>query len=232
MRGELNQMKDFLRGLRQPAPSAPPAPAPGAAPDKTELTREFHRNPLDSSVSIARSVSEATSREAMATLGPALETLKAVARDKVREQDPELFDKYKDEIEARVNALQPQFHQNVNVWQNAFDITRGNHIREIIAAEREARPRSAAVHVSTEGGPETARRAAPSSDNRPNLTADEKLWADRLGLSEAQYAAGKEKFANQSERGKSSWDNYITFDSKEKRRKERERARNTNRQVA
>jgi len=213
---------DELKKRLTPAPPQPPLqmPPPNAQPpmDATQLKAEFFRNPLELSTAIAQ-------RAAAEQNQVNYDTLREVARKAARDQDPEVFDRFETEINLLLaNTVQPQFHTNVNVWKNAFNQVRGQHIPEILEMKKQTppneSPRGPAVHVSHEGGPAAPNRAAPAPAQE-GLNADEKAMAKRLGITEEQYLQGKKDYDNQSEKGPSSWDKYFTFSSKDRRRQER-----------
>lgn len=196
--------------LNPPTQSQPQA-------SKSDLEKQFFKSPLEMTAQIAQNISGAITQKAMQEMGSSFETLRQVARDKVREKDPATFDKYVMEIEARVGAMSPNYHTNIHVWDAAFNTVKGEHLREILDADRQATPRSAAVHISQDGGPVTSQRSQPAP-KAEKLSEDESRMAKNLGLSEEQYKAGKAHYQGQSEKGPSSWDKQITFSSKEKAR--------------
>lgn len=208
----------YLRAREGQSSGQPP---PSGQVNKQELTKEFFKNPLDSTVQIAQSTTQAMVTKAMAEIGDQLAPLKLVAKREARSEDPErqkLFDKYIIDIEARVATMPPNFQTNLQVWNNAYDMVVGSKMREILAAEREEKPSSAAIHVSRDDiGPARGSKAPPPAKGL-KLSDDQKLWASRLGLSDEQYSAGIEAEANQSQRGKSSWDAVITTDSTKARK--------------
>lgn len=206
-------------GAQTPPPHTAPPPA-----DKKELEKEFYKDPLARTADIARTVSEAVMQRSIQEMGPQFETLKQLARDKARANDPELFDKYVMEIEAQVASCAPNLQTNIHVWTSAFNVIKGQHMSEILDAERQKKPSGPAIRVSTDGGPSAPSKGAPAP-SAAKLTEDEKMVARNLGLSEEQYQAGKDHLAKQSERGPSSWDPYITFDSRQKRKEQREQQR-------
>lgn len=201
--------------LLNPPPSNQPPPA-----SKSDLEKQFFKSPLEMTAQIAQNISGAITQKAMQEMGSSFETLRAVARDKIREKDPAVFDKYIMEIEAKVGAMPQNYHTNIHVWDAAFNTVKGEHMRELVDAAREQTPRSPAVHISQDGGPVTSQRSQPAP-KAEKLSEDESRMARNLGLSDDQYKAGKAHIAGQSEKGPSSWDKHITFSSKQKAREAR-----------
>lgn len=231
LRQELDQQRQTTKNIMDRlAAASPPVATPvvPGQPNKKDLEKQFFSAPLESTAQIARDVAEAVAKRGMDEMSGQFETLKAVARDKVRAGDAEIFDKYVMEIEAKVYSLPQNFHTNIQVWQNAFNLVKGEHLSEIRSSVAPPAPNAPSVHVSTDGGP-----AAPSRNalapSKEKLTDEEHQWAHNFGLSDDEYRAGKEHIANQNARGPSSWDAYITTDSRQKRKEER---KNANRRAA
>jgi len=214
--------------------TAPPAPAasPVQPMSSADMAKEFYKDPVGHAIAIANKVMD---DRAKANGDPNRETLIQIAKDSVRSKDPSTFDKYYLEIEAAVNTVAPQFHGNINVWENAFKMARGSHIDEILAERGEAAKKavgngdSAALHVREGGGPASpsARPAQPPAGTE--LSQDEKRTARKLGITEDQYKAGKVHLEGQNDPvrspvGPSSWDSYITFSSKDRKRRLRAEA--------
>jgi hypothetical protein len=187
-----------------------------------ELNRQFFKEPITTAAAIAQQAAN----EAIARHGQnGQETLVLLARDKARERNPELFDKYATEIEQRVKTtVDPQFHSNVNVWLSSLNMSIGEHVAEIREAARQLDPakQAPAVKVS-EGGPAIPNGAQPNAPKgaASGLTAEELTMAKNLDISADDYAAGKKFYEGQNKKGPSSWDDVVTFSSKDMRRKER-----------
>ena len=213
--------------------TAPLAPAATVQPmSSADMAKEFYKDPVGHAVAIANKVMD---ERAKANGDPNRETLIQIAKDHVRAKDPAVFDKYYLEIDAAVNTVAPQFHGNINVWENAFKMARGNHIDEILAERGEAAKKaqgngdSAALHIREGGGPASpsARPAQPAAGTE--LSQDEKRTARKLGLTEDQYKAGKAHLEGQNDPvrspvGPSSWDKYITFSSRDRKARLRKEA--------
>ena len=223
---QLNQQGKLMADLMRKVGGSEPPPAGGEPPkNKADLDKEFFKSPVESTAKIAQSVGEALMQRQMQEMGGQFETLKQIARDKAREDDPELFDKYALEIENKMTGLQPNLLTNIHVWKSAFNVVKGEHLSEVLNERREKENRAPAVHISHEGGPAPS-RVSPPAPASAKLSEDEQRVARQLGISNEQYQAGKDHIAGQNDRGKSSWDGHITFDSREKRKIEREQRRN------
>lgn len=202
---------------------APPAPAASGQPlDATQLKTEFFKNPLEMSAAIAqRAVMEAQARQGAANY----DTLLAIAKSEARKGSEDVWDKFSNEIEMMVKAsVDPQFHTNINVWKNALTQVKGQHIDEILEMRKQQVPaetsRGPALHISREGGPAQSSRSAPIPP-KEKLSSEELDVARKLRITPEQYIEGKRFLEGQSEKGPSSWDKYITTDSREKRRQDR-----------
>lgn len=217
MEAELADQKRLVNQLasQMPRPQAPPQ----SGVNMDDLNKEFYKNPVTTAAAIAAQAAN----EAIARHGQnGMDTLVQVAKDKAREQskNPELFDKYSAEIEARVKAtVDPQFHSNMNVWLSSANISFGEHMSEIRDAVRAEKPASPAIKIS-EGGPAAAggQQAPALKGAAEGLSADEREMARNMDISPEQYAHGKEAVEKQAAKGPSSWDKYVTFSSKEARR--------------
>lgn len=200
-------------------------PPAQAAPNTSDLNRQFFQDPVTSAQAIARQAAQ----EQMQQFGAGhMETLIETCRMQARQGNEEIFDRYANEIEARVAQAGPQFQANINVWKSAVNMVKGEHMRELIDAARQAQPQAPAIHISREGGP-----AAPSVAGQPaakaeELTAEEKKMAKSLGIDDDMYRAGKAYNEKQNGDfdpiGASSWDKVVTFDSRQKRREKRRAA--------
>lgn len=221
LKGQLAQSNQQLRDMQQALlRTQQPQQQPNgrvAPPD----AKEFFKQPWENTAEVAHNVATAVTRQAMSELGGAFGTLVEVARNNVRAEDPEIFDKYELEIKAKVAATPQQFHSQSGTWRIAFNAVKGEHMRELISAARPD-PVAPAVHVSREGGPASPSPRSPNPPKEEKLSDDERKWARNLGLSEAQYRSGKDHYNNQSDKGPSSWDSQITFSSRDKRRAARE----------
>lgn len=211
---------------------AQPAPPQGGGYDKKALEREFIQNPLDMSAAIA----QRTVQEAMQQFGAqGYDTQVEMARSLARNSDQAFFDRYQAEIEGTVAQVAPNLRINSTVWKNALQMVKGQHADEMIAAARatpsgdgaEGGNRSPAVHVKAGSGPAAPSKAAPQAA-ATKLSEEEAKFAKRFKMDHAQYLKGKEENLAQSDfimdpLGKSSWDKYVTFDSRDKRRSDREK---------
>lgn len=208
---------------------APPQPAAQNQPmDAAQMKAEFFKQPVEATVAIAQRAAWEAAQRAQQANQPAQATLVHIAREEARRGNEDIWNKWGMEIEQMVVAnVDPQYHTNINVWKNALNQVKGTHIDEILEMRRQQAPPTSgvaapAVHISREGGiasPSSARPPAPPSEK---LSDAEKRIAAKLGVSEEAYLKGKKFIENQSEKGPSSWDEYITTNSREARRKARD----------
>lgn len=184
-----------------------------------DLNRQFYKEPVTTAAAIAQQAA----REIFQQQGQnGHETLIAVAKEQARKRDPELFDKYQTQIQARVNLTDPQFHSNIQVWNSAFDMAMGAHMDEIRDEIRKKSPQAPAIKIS-QGGPDipNGQQGQAPKAGGSNLSPEELQMAKNLDISPESYAKGKEDYDNQSDKGKSSWDGLVTFSSKDSRRLKR-----------
>lgn len=206
-----------LQQLQSRIPPAPP-PAQPVAPDKKAIEKQFWENPLDMVAAISQHAVQ-SALAAQPQVGQ--DTLVETAKQQVRSLDPDVWDKFYLEIEAKVSeAVQPQYRGSVNVWRNAFNLVKGEHVSDII--KMKAGPPKPAV--PGDGPAPPSPRSAPAPKEDP-LTAEQKEVAAKFGMSEDDYRRGLANVANQP--GKTlpcAWDQVITFDSEAKRKEQRRAA--------
>lgn len=210
----VGQLQQALREARaQPVQPARPA---GAGPTKEELEKSFWANPLDMTAAIAQRAAQEAAGQAFqagqAAMAPSIDTLIQAARDKARERDSEIFDRFGAEIDAKVAMVQPQFRTNVNVWINAYNNTVGENIEEVLKM-RSARTAGGESISIKGGGPAPPSPKPAPVPKSPALSDDEKRIAKKLGLTDDEYRRGKDRYENQE----TSWDQVITFDSSRRR---------------
>lgn len=218
---------ETLRKLQAQAPPPPPVPGPPAPPDKKAIEKQFWENPLDMVAAISQHAVQ-TAIQQHGQVGQ--DTLVETAKQQVRALDPDVWDKFYIEIEAKVSeAVQPQFRGSVNVWKNAFNLVKGEHVSDIVKMKT---AKLAAPAAAGDGPAPPSPKAAPAPREEP-LTEDQKSIADKLGLSHDEYRRGIENYANQPGKiAASSWDQVITFDSAKKRREARDARRKAAKQPA
>jgi hypothetical protein len=181
---------DSLRSAvvnRQPTPSTPP---PVANPTKEELERQFWKDPLGSVAAIAGHVAGQVAQATRQQDSGSRETLIEVARQQARAVNPELFDQYFPEILALVQTMPVEARTNVNVWHNSRDVVFGRHIGDISVKKP--------TPVSSTDGLTPPSPRPPAAPPKPKLNEQEAIMAKKLGLSEDQYLAGKEAYADQA----------------------------------
>lgn len=192
-----------------------PPPANPAQPTKDEIEKTFWGNPIDMTSAIAQRAAQEAEQRVMNALLP---SQRDAARDKVRSEDSEVFDKYESEILEMVNTTSPQFHGNINVWQNALAMIRGKHFDEISKAKADKKATTDEGQVTTprltSDGPAPPSSRQPPAPKVTPLTDDEKATANGLDMTEAEYKRGQYRLANQD----TEWGKVITFSSVAKRR--------------
>lgn len=219
---ELDRMRQDIAGIRDAVqnrpvlPPQPPAPDAGT-PDVRSIEKEFWKNPLTVTAAISQ---HAVAQALQATQGQTHDTLVEVAKQQARNRlssdDADLFDAYKGEIEQVVGTLAPQFQTNVNVWSNATTTVFGRHIADIVKIKAK---KNGAPSPSGDGPAPPSTKGAPAPVKTP-LTPEEKQWAKNWDITEDEYRHGKEILDDQDKH----FEEVLTFDSKRKARKERERA--------
>jgi hypothetical protein len=228
LRAEVATHRQSLDQLRARI-SAPPQPAVQTqAPSQKEMNAEFYKDPINSTAAIAARVAS----DLLRNNGQGdRDTLVQMARTQVRAKDPEIFDKYALEIENAVSQAGPQFQTSIHTWEAGFNVIKGQHIDDILALKGQQRAgqgnQTPAVHISSQGGPESPSPRAASALEGDKLTREESNVAKKLGLTDDEYKAGKKAYEGQNDIisdpvGKSSWDQYITFSSSDKRKAERQ----------
>lgn len=215
MQGDIAKLRDALQARVMPPPPQPPLQPMQQGDPKQQLEAAFWKDPLAVSAAIAQRATQ----EAMATHGQlGLDTLVETAKQQARGSDPErqkLFDAYSAEIEEVVRAMPPQLQANKAVWENARNVVLGRHVDDI---RKLSAPTPAPTGLT--GGPLPPSSKAPKEPEKTPLSADEKDWAKRWGLTEDQYRHGKQLYDNQE----TAFDTVITFDSTEARRRKRAEA--------
>lgn len=195
-------------------------------PSGDEMNRSFFKEPVRMSDAIAR---QAASEVVNQALAGQFDTLIASARAQVRSGNEAIFDKYTQEIEAKVMLVDPQFRTNINVWQNALQMVKGMHLNDILEEDRKASPRAPAVHISNDGGPARSSGHQPPAPKGVELSPEEKSMARGLRIPEDQYLAGKAQLDlsnyGRADSKDNAFDSVVTFDSRERKRNERAAAR-------
>lgn len=203
---EVNRLRQAVKV--QPKSEQPAQPAPQS---KEAIETMFWKDPLPMMDAIAKRAAYETEQRIQANTLP---TQIATARDKIRSADPEVFDLYNSEIEAAVNGVQEQFRGNLNVWQNAFNIVKGQHSEEIIAARIEKNKGTPAVTNQPTDGPAAPSSRQPPPPKEKPLNAEELEVSSGLGLTPEEYRRGKDRYNNQDR----EWNKVITFSSVQKRK--------------
>ncbi len=213
MQNQIQQLNSTVQRLTQQPPPPPPHHVnqpPTQPAGKEEIEKVFWKDPLNTSAAIAQRVAMETMQNYQSqNYDTMVESAKALAM-----ADPkmkEVYDRFPVEVEAKVANLSPQFRTNSTVWKNAIIMVRGEKMEELMKA-RTSSPKPG----QGDGPAPPSSRPAPPNPAASKLSDDEKLWAKRLGLTDEQYASGKEKYANQEER----WADVVTFDSMERRRRD------------
>lgn len=178
-----------------------PPPQPRQQVTKKDIEDQFWRDPL-------QTVAGAMELSKNQTLQQVAPVMSEFARSKAREEDPELFDMFKEEITARVNEVAAQIPSAAMtpiVWHNAFKTIVGENVNKVIEVrgKRDRQPAGAPdgpIGVNTRSAPPPA---------KPKLSDDELLWAKKFKQTPEQYAQGKAFIENQD----AWWGKMFTFDS-------------------
>ena len=204
-----------VRAERAVERAAPAPAAPVAGPTKEQIEAQFWKDPLPITQQIAQ---RAAYEAAAAVQASQMDNNKAIAREKARNDDPEFFDAYVVDIEAKVAQMPPQYQGQINIWQNAVTMTRGERADEWF--QKKNRQKAGAPPVSTDGPAPPSAKAAPAPKVAP-LSDDEKAVAKGLKIGEERYRRGKELLENQD----NAWAKVVTFDSEAKNNERRAAAK-------
>lgn len=215
-----NQELERLKGaVAQPRPQAV---TQGHQPNKEDMEKQFWQDPLNSTMTIAKYASQQAYEAARRDAGLSLEALSELAKEKIRSSDPEVFDKFQGEIEAMVATVPEQFKQNANVWRNAFNSVKGNHMDEIIKLK--SGPRAPG---GGDGPAPAGHRQAPAH-KAAALSDDQAEFARKLGLTQDEYRRGLD-LVEVMPNGKvmtkdGAFDQVMTFSSRDRQLKLKEAA--------
>lgn len=191
-----------------------PPPQPRQQVTKKDIEDQFWRDPL-------QTVAGAMELSKNQTLQQVAPVMSEFARSKAREEDPELFDMFKEEITARVNEVAAQIPSAMMtpiVWQNAFKTIVGENVNKVIEVRGKRQP------AGTPDGPIGVNTRSAPPPAKPKLSDDELLWAKKFKQTPEQYAQGKAFIEDQD----SWWGTMFTFDSDDPKmydRQERSRRR-------
>lgn len=198
----VNQLQAAMAQAQQPKPVAAPQPT------KEEINKEFFKDPITQVAQVSNLVAQNAMGQVHAAVMPALER---VARDSIRGTDSETFDLYQAEIEANVAKVHPSQRGNPDVWQAAFDMVKGKHVNDIIAAKAKSKPPTAADGKRDGPAPPSPRESpAPKVEA---LNDEERDFCKKFKITEEAYRRGAKRYDSQSDTGPSSWDEFVTFDS-------------------
>jgi hypothetical protein len=207
---EVDQLKarlaDTERRLReQPVPPSAPPPQQGdPAAMRKAMENEFWKDPLTVLEKFGNHITAQTQNQMSAPLA-------GVARDQIRNTDPELFDALAIHVEQNLSGVPDQYKANPTTWQNAFNLAKGQHVDKVLEIRGKSKagaPGDGPVPVGARPSP------APAG---PKLTDEEKHFASKMKLSPEQYEQGKKFYENQD----TMWSKVVTFDSDVSRREAR-----------
>lgn len=224
LQGDIQRIRGDLQQTQRMV-FAQPAPQQAAVPTKQELDKEFIKNPMDMATAVAQNVVNRAVQQFQAGQGHAFDTQVEMAKKLARGDDPErqrLWDKFSHEIDASVAQVDVPLRANTTVWRNAADMVLGKHFFEERVVPPAAGP---ALHLND--GPQPPSAAAPApKGGEDKITPEEHKIAMKFRITDAEYMQGKKDNLNQTDLiltpiGPSSWDPHVTFDSRDKRRKER-----------
>ncbi len=190
LEAQIRATQEHLDSLRSAVTARPPAQPGPPGPTKEDLEKQFWKDPLGSVAAIAGHVAGQVAQATRQQDSGSRETLIEVARQQARAANPELFDQYYPEILALVQTMPPEARTNVNVWHNSRDVVFGRHIGDISV-------KKSAASSNGDGLIPPSPKPAPAPP-KPKLDEAEARMARNLGLSEEQYLAGKEAYADQS----------------------------------
>ncbi len=205
LQAQLDRTREEIDRLKA-APVAPAAPAqPGQPMTREELEKRFWQDPLGFSRAIAQ---QAVAEDRKAQGSGTVETLRSLAREKVRGTDEvtqQFFDKHEAEVEELVRTVPNNDQANVQVWINAFNVIKGRHVQELVGSMHPSKPPD---------GPSPSSPSMPAPPKVTPLSEDERQVAKGMGISEEDYRVGKETYADQDR----SWPTVLTFSSEDARR--------------
>lgn len=208
---EVGRLREAVKN-NKPKPPDPPAAAPQS---KEAIETMFWKDPLPMVQAIASRAAFETEQRLQQN---SLPTQIQVARSEVRKGDPEIFDLYAAEIDGAVERCDLQFRGNLNVWQNAFNIVKGQHTDEIVAAKIEkskgSNVNTPPVNNNSGDGPAAPSVRQPPPPKEKPLSAEEMEVATGIGLTADEYKRGKNRYDNQDK----EWSKVITFSSQQRRR--------------
>lgn len=199
---ELKKLQDRVAAMeasRQPPERTPPPSPPPAANgqmSKADLEKMYWKDPIGYlQMAMGYTLQQAQNANA--------DVLADVAKDRVRASDPEVWDALESIIMAKMTDVAPQYRANATVWQNAFNMAKGENMQKVLELKGNKKV------VPTQDGPMPVTSKAPAAPAAAKLSDDEALFAKKMKLSADQYNKGKEFYNNQE----AMWNSVITFDS-------------------
>lgn len=206
LKRSLGQVVEHIRGTASPPPrpESVPAPAPGGAPNKDDLTKQFYKDPLTASAQISSAVVQDQLSKALA---PYHQTAVVAARATARGSgvNAEIFDALEVQIEATMQTMPQQGHAMVSVWQNAFDLAKGKNLDKVMEITNKYK-KPASSRSFSDDGPSAPSHNAPPARKEEALSEDERAVMVGMGLTESQYRKGKEYAGNSS----ALFDDFLT----------------------
>lgn len=117
------------------------------------------------------------------------------------------FKKYKGEIETFVSNLEPQYRNNPNVWEYAYEQVRVKHMDEIVADMVDVKVKEALGDKGKVGDPQFSERSGGGSlgkaakSKKVTVTRREEALCNNRGLPVKEYARMKAEGASYNEGG-------------------------------
>ena len=207
----------FQRPQQQPQP--PSRPDPGA--QKKQFEEAFFQDPARFSAQVAQHAAANQANQLRGELHPMQVQM---AQQDARQKDPELYDKYSQEVTEWVrDTYGPADWTNPFVWNQALKNVKADKLDEI--AEWKAQKKKAAASINAPS------RRGFSGEEPKGLSDEERTMADFLGMSHGDYEEARKGWTNDSKApttGRkmldSGWSNVITLDSRKPRKTKRANA--------
>lgn len=184
------------------------APVPNQPVQPVQLTPEqrnklFYEDPVGNVQATSAAIAQHTVAQAV---GPALETLKEVAKGQARGEgsDAKFFDKFEGEITELVNTLPEHVRASSTAWQNATTAIRGKHVDAYVELRGSSSP------TPPGAAPKAPSSPAPASPAAVELSTDEQTVSNLMGLKPEEYSEAKEANSDQAK----SWGDIFTLNSR------------------
>ena len=188
---QLQQLQQQQQQMWAQSHQAGAAPATPDANQRQQVSDAFFERPFEATQAVA---AREANRAAQA-MGQALQAKNhprdvEIARDKVRDSDKEVFERYREEVEAEMgSSYAPDAHTDPRVWKVALTTVKDRHFDEIVQEKMKTK-------IKARGGPESpsvAEAPARGAGADAPLEGDEKTVArDIFRMSDKEYRSGQE----------------------------------------